>query len=128
MKLIHMNKTKDTISKLLYMFLPLLLSSPFLLFYHKLLGKLSEPRYQDIVLRTLIAVFLLLLYAIAWIIYLKRHKNRCPFCNSKAFELIETKISNYPDLRKQGLVRYRYTCKSCNKNFEEYVKPSSKPR
>ena len=123
-----MNKTKDIISKLLYMFLPLLFASPCLFFYQKLLQRLSDPKYQDIALRVLIAVSLLLLYAISWIIYLRRHKKRCPFCNSIKFQLIDTKISNYPDLRKQGLVRYRYTCKSCNKNFEEYVIPSSKPR
>src|SRR4030042_6222883 len=120
-----MNKAKDTRLKLLYMFLPPLFVSPCWFFHQELLQKLSVPQHQDILLRVLIGVLLLLLYATSWIIYLHRHK-RCPFCNSTKFHLINTKISNYPDLRNQGLIRYKYTCKSCNKNFEEYVVPSLK--
>ncbi len=123
-----MKKVKDTISKLLYILLPLLLASPSYFFYQKLLEKLSVPQYRDILLKTMIGTFLLLLYAISWIIYLHSHKIKCPFCNSRHFELTETRLSHLQDLRKQGLIRYRYICNSCNKTFDEYVKPLSKPR
>lgn len=102
---------KDTISKLLYILLPPLFASSCWFFYQKLLQKLSVPQYQDIVLRTLIAVFLLFLYAISWIIYLSSRCN-CYFGRSSIRSFVTiydvpiatTKHTIDSSIKKRGFV------------------------